>query len=77
MDENVAPLLVKKLIVSHAKSEETFASLQLTLTADVHSDQIMSEILTAKEVITDADAAIKATKQQITYNRRWFTKTQG
>ena len=65
VDLNIAPTIVKKLQASHAKSEETYASLQLTLNQDVHSHDVMSEINTAKEVVKDSDLAIKAAKQQL------------
>ena len=65
VDENVAPTLVKKRSASHAKSEETFASIQLTLTQSIHSDDVMFEINTAKEVVKDTDAATKAAKQRL------------
>ena len=65
VDLKVAPLIVKKLQASHAKSEETYASLQLTLNQDSHSDDVMSEINTAKEVAKESDLLIKAAKQQL------------
>ena len=57
--------IVKNLYAIHAKSEETYTSLQLTLNQDVHSHDVMSEINTAKEVVKDSDLAIKAAKQQL------------
>ena len=63
--DNVAPMLVEKLTTCHTKSEENLASLQLTLTQGVHSDDVMSEINTAKEVVKESDAVIKAAKQQL------------
>ena len=43
---NVAAALVKKLLMSHAKGEVPLASLRLTLTADFHSEQTISELVT-------------------------------
>ena len=61
---NVAPALVKKLLMSHAKGEVHFASLQLTLTADFHSEQTISELVTSMWIIRDSDPATKTAKQQ-------------
>ena len=66
MDGNVAAALVKKLIMNHVKGEEPFASLQLTLTTDIRSEDIMGAGSTTSWVSTDAYSATKAAKQQIT-----------
>ena len=56
---------MRRLHANHAKSEETYASIQLTLNQGVHSHDVMSEINTAKEVVKESDAVIKAAKQQL------------
>ena len=63
--ENVAPIVVKKLYACHAKSEETLASVKLTLGNDTHTDAILPEINVAKDVIAETESAIKATRQQL------------
>ena len=69
-DGNAAPALVKKLVMSHSRGEKTFASLQLTLTADFHSQQTISEIVTSTWIITDFDPATKTAKQQTSLKPR-------